>query len=386
MACDPIKLFVSVGEESADLHTSRLCRALRTFIPNMELFGFGGPKMKAEGVEIIYPLPELALIGFVEVIKKLLTVYKVEKLAMQIWKERKPDAILLVDFPGLHLRLAKYAHESGIPVIYYIAPQAWAWREKRVHMMRKVIDRLLVIFPFEEPFFRSRGIETRYVGHPLAERIPADNTPTEPLHMIPSSPRIGLLPGSRSNELRHLMPIMIKAASILRDKIPHAHFVLPLAQTITESMLSAFSLPNWIEVCRDPTYEQRKKLTFAWTCSGTATVENALLGLPMAVVFRTGRINMFLGRRLVRIPYIGMVNLIAQKGICPEFIQEQCQPETLAQYAEELLSSPSRYMEMKRDLAAVREKMGEGAASAQAAKEIMHFLEIQKGFHFTESH
>lgn len=374
----PFNLFISVGEESADLHASRVCEELKSQRPDMNLFGFGGSEMEKAGVKILYPLPELALIGFVEVVKHLPQVRKIEQSALKIWEEQKPDAVVFVDFPGLHLRLARSAHERGIPVIYYIAPQVWAWREKRVERMRKTIDRLLVIFPFEEPFFEARGLSAKYVGHPLAERIPqvdTNPTPTDP----PSeedlaSPLIGLLPGSRKNELRHTLPCMIRAAHGLRQQLPSARFLLPLASSLSITTLQRFSVPPWIEVCRDPDYQRRREITFAWTCSGTATVENALLGVPMAVVFRTGPINMFLGRRLVRVPYIGMVNLIARKGICPEFIQEQFQPETLTRYTMELLSNPARYREMKEDLKKVREQIGDHPAAKETAEEILNFL------------
>lgn len=371
---NPKKIFISVGEESADLHASRLCHELKSLTPDLQLFGFGGEKMRSAGVEILYPLPELALIGFVEVIKHLPQIYKIKSLALRAWKERKPDAIILVDYPGFHLRLAKEAHALGIPVLYYIAPQAWAWREQRVEAMRQVIDRLYAIIPFEETFFNKRGVKTLYTGHPLIERIPATEVGAPAQRAPSSAPVIGLLPGSRRNELKFMLPTLLKSAAILREWRPNCRFILPLADTLPESFLVQFSVPEWVEICRDPRYQKRKEMTFAWTASGTATVENALVGLPMAVVFRTNRLNIFIGRRLVRIPYIGMVNLIAEKGICPEFIQEQCQPLALARYADELLDNPKRYREMIDDLAKTREKISEQPASRRAAESMTRFL------------
>ncbi|MEW6238840.1 MAG: lipid-A-disaccharide synthase [Candidatus Omnitrophota bacterium] len=369
-----LKLFFSVGEESADLHASRLCAELKKRDAEIELFGFGGEKLQAEGVEILYPLPELALVGFVEVLKHLPAIFRLQSLARRAWEERKPDAVVLVDYPGFNLRLAKAAHERGIPVLYYIAPQAWAWKEGRTETMRRIVRRLMVIFPFEEPFFRKRGVETCYVGHPLLERIAPPNEKETHLN----APLIGLLPGSRKNELRHLLPVMLKAAALLRERLPQARFRLFLADGLPVNLLHSFSLPHFVDVVRDKNYERRRELDFAWTGSGTATVENALLGIPMAVLFRSHPINVFLGRRLVRIPYIGMVNLIAQKGVCPEFIQEQCQPETLARYAEELLSSPERYFEMIEDLKKMRARMGEASASKRAAEEIFAALSCEE--------
>ncbi|MBI1389291.1 MAG: lipid-A-disaccharide synthase [bacterium] len=373
METRPLRIFISVGEESADRHASRLVRALNQARPGIEWFGFGGEEMRAEGVEILYPLPDLALIGFVEVIKKLPAVFHVKKLAVEAWRKRKPDAILLVDYPGLHLNFAKQAHSMGIPVLYYIAPQAWAWREKRVDLMRETLARLLVIFPFEEHFFASRGVPAEYVGHPLIERIP-EAAPVEQRAPL-NEPEIGLLPGSRRNELKHLLPPMIKAAEIVRAALPRARFFMPLAETLPDSFLASFNPPPWLETGRDPDYQRRSRLTYAWTASGTATVENALLGLPMAVTYHSNPINVFLGRRLIRIPYIGMVNLIAEKGICPEFVQEQCHPAQLARHALELLSNPERYREMIGDLGVVRRKMGGAPASSRAAQSILNYFD-----------
>lgn len=362
-----MKIFISVGEESADRHAARVVQAFNQMQPDAEWFGFGGKSLEQQGVEILYPLPDLALIGFVEVIKRLPTMFHVRAIAEKSWNERKPDAVLLIDYPGFHLHLAKRARERGIPVFYYIAPQAWAWREKRVETMRETIKRLFVIFPFEEHFFQTRGVDAQFVGNPLLDRIPA--TPAQERAPL-DRPVVGLLPGSRKNELKRLLPTLIGAAQRLRQQKPETRFYLPLAETLPDSFLKNFDVPDWLEVGRDPDYARRKQLTFAWTASGTATMENALMGLPMAVVYRSGTVNAFLARRLIRVPYIGMVNLIAQKGVCPEFIQEQCHPGQLARHAEELLSDAKRYQEMIDDLNALRQKLGGENAAQRAAQAI----------------
>lgn len=368
----PFHLFISVGEESADAHASKLCQELTRRIPSLSIAGFGGGKMKSAGVDVLYPLPDLALIGFVEVVKHIPTVFRLKRQAIRHWTQHPPDAVLFVDFPGFNLRLAREAHRRGIPVLYYIAPQVWAWREQRVETMRNIIHQLYVIFPFEEPYFQRHGIQALYVGHPLIEQIPAQ-TVQQQNHSL-NSPLIGLLPGSRRNELKNNLPVLLRAAELYRRRNSQASFLFPLADALPESFLREFDIPSWIQVCRDSNYHHRRQLTCAWTASGTATVENALLGIPMAVVYKTSRFNMMIGRRLVRIPYIGMVNLIAQKGICPEFIQEQFQPESLVRWAEEILSSPERYHEMKTDLDNVRRKIGDISATRQTAGAIEQFL------------
>lgn len=370
-----LKLFISVGEESADLHASFLIRELHSMMPNVEWHGFGGEKMQAEGVRILYPLPELAVTGFVEVIKKLPAIRHVTKIALESWKTNKPDAIVLVDYPGLNLRLAKWAHQQGIPVIYYIAPQAWAWKENRVHLMRETLRHLMVIFPFEEAFFQDHGIPTSFVGHPFLNTLPQRSSYPTKEELI-QNPVIGLLPGSRRTEIKNMLPVMIKAAEEVKAKIPNATFVFPLAQSLPESIVNEMDIPSWIEVCRDTDYQRRLSMTFAWTSSGTATVENALLGLPMAVVYRSNWLNVMIGRWLIRVPYIGMVNLIAQKGICPEFIQEQCHPRQLARYAISILHQPDRYFEMADDLRAIRRKLSPNQNQPSAAEVLSQQLQI----------
>jgi len=370
----PFKLFISVGEESADLHTSKVCHELKTRLPEIEMKGFGGEKMRAAGVEILFNLPELALIGFVEVIKHLPQMFKLKNMAVESWQQDKPDAILLVDYPGFHLRLAKVAHDMGIPVLYFISPQVWAWKESRVETMRQVIDALYVIFPFEEPYFARHDIEARYVGHPLIERITPIPATDETTQNKLGKPVIGLMPGSRRNELRYMLPTMLKTAEQLHSNHPDWRFLFPLADTLPDSVLNEFDIPDFIEICRDQNYQRRRDMTLAWTASGTATVENALLGIPMAVVYKTGFVNMFLGRRLVRIQYIGMVNLIAQKGICPEFIQEQFHPGNLVKWTEEVINTPERYKEFLKDLEQLRGKMGNEHTSINTAEAIITFL------------
>lgn len=374
MTNKPLKLFISVGEESADLHASFLIREMQSILPNVEWIGFGGEKMKEAGVRIIYPLPELAVTGFVEVIKKLPAIRQVTNMALESWKSEKPDALLLVDYPGLNLRLAKWAQQQNIPVFYYIAPQAWAWKENRVHLMRQTLKHLMVIFPFEEAFFQEYGIPTTFVGHPFLQTLPNRTSyPTD--EELAQKPVIGLLPGSRRTELKNMLPVMVKAAEEVRNKIPAAQFVFPLAQSLPENFVNEFELPSWIEVCRDPDYQRRVSMTFAWTSSGTATVENALLGLPMAVVYRSNWVNVMIGRWLIRVPYIGMVNLIAQKGICPEFIQEQCHPRQLAGFALSLLNNPPRYREMAGDLQSIRRKLSQNQNQHSAAKVLAQQLQ-----------
>lgn len=369
----PYRLFVSAGEASGDLHTANLLRALRDQLP-VTVEGFGGERMAQAGAEILFDLPRMALIGFVEVAKHLPTVYRLFQLARKRWSDARPDAILLTDFPGMHLRLAKVAAEYDIPVIYYISPQLWAWHESRVEQIRRYVKRMIVILPFEVDFYRRHGIDVYYAGHPLLDVVP----PALPAKTDSERTCIGLLPGSRSGELKHILPVMLEAARRLRGVHPDWRFVLPLASTLPEAILNDFDMPNWIEVIRGEGYTARQTMTVAWTASGTATVENALLGVPMAILYRSHPLNVFLGRRLIRVPYIGMANLIAGNGICPEFIQEQCRPSVLAIWTEEFVLNLDLHRHVREGLSAVRRRLGEPGASQRAAAEVSRLLQEWK--------
>lgn len=371
----PFRLFVSAGEASGDLHTANLLRALKEIGP-LELEGFGGRRMTEVGVRTLFDLPKLALIGFVEVAKHLLTVRRLFALVKKRWREEPPDAILLTDFPGMHLRLAKIAEAMGIPVVYYISPQLWAWHESRVEQIRRTVRRMLVILPFEVDFYARHGIEAAYVGHPLLDHVPPYeervSDADQPFH-------IGLLPGSRPGELKKILPVMLETARNLHTRHPEWRFSLPLAETLDESILSGYGLPEWVRMVRDDDYEIRRGLSLAWTASGTATVENAILGIPTAVLYKSHPVNVFLARRLVRVPYIGLVNLIAGHGLCPEFLQEQCRPAVLEAWTEEFAASPERQVLMLRGLAETRERLGRPGASSRAAREVWTELERLRG-------
>ena len=361
----PFRLFVSAGEASGDLHTANLLKELKTLVP-AELEGFGGKRMADAGVEILFDLPSMALIGFVEVAKHLPTVWRLFREARARWEANRPDAILLTDFPGMHLRLAKAAAALGIPVIYYISPQLWAWHESRVEQVRETVRRMMVILPFEVDFYARHGIEAAYVGHPLLDHIPQSAETAAPSGDV----RIGLLPGSRMGEIKRMLPVMLRTAEALRERHPGWFYTLPLASTLDEDALRPCAPPPWLEVVRDEDYSVRRQLTLAWTASGTATVENAILGVPTAILYKTHPLNIFLARRLIRIPYIGLANLIAGQGVCPEFIQEQCRPDALAGWTEEFLQNPARQKLMKNNLAVIREHLGSPGASRNAAMEV----------------
>jgi lipid-A-disaccharide synthase len=365
-----MRIFLSAGEQSGDLHGAAVARELLRLRPDAELLGLGGSRMESAGVSILYPLPRLALIGFIEVAKHLPQLSMVRRIVRRSWLRERPDVIVLIDFPGLHLRLARLAQSFRIPVVYYIAPQLWAWGENRVTALRNRVKRLLLILPFEERFFRRHNVDCVFVGHPLMDAL-ADIEPRSYKPIVPEAATIGLLPGSRRGELSYMLPPMLDAAHRVRSIHERTTFVLSLAETLEESVLSRLRVPSWVEVVRDPGWKHRLRMDLAWTSSGTATVENAVIGVPMVIVYRTGRLNAMLARRLVRTPYIGLANLVAGYGVCPEFIQEQVRSETLAAWTLDFLEDQDRQRVMLEGLHRARKALGPQGASHRAAIEIL---------------
>ncbi len=369
-----MRIFLSAGEESGDLHGAAVIRELLRLRPDAELVGLGGHRMESAGMKIIYPLPNLALIGFIEVVKHLPEIARVRRLVRRSWENDPPDLIVFIDFPGFHLRLAGLAGSLGIPVVYYIAPQMWAWGQERARVIRERVGRLLTILPFEESFFRRYDVDSVFVGHPLMDTMA--HLEQKPFRVIPSeNATIGLLPGSRRVELSNMLPAMLEAAERLHRRYPGIHFVLPLAEALNERVLSDFSIPSYVEIVRDPNYDQRLRLDLAWTSSGTATVENAILGIPMLILYRTGRLNAMIARRLVRIPYIGLANLIAGYGVIPELIQEQVCAPTIENWTLDFIEDTERQRIMYEGLCRIREKLGPPGASRRAAEEILSVVE-----------
>ncbi|HOE12579.1 MAG TPA: lipid-A-disaccharide synthase [bacterium] len=366
-----MRIFLSAGEQSGDLHGAAVAREILRLQPETELLGLGGIRMESAGVRILYPLPRHAIIGFVGVFRHLPEIWNVWSLVRRSWQTERPDVVVLIDYPGFHLRLIKLAHRMGIPVVYYIAPQMWAWAEYRVAVLRECVRKLLVILPFEEGFFQKHKVDCVFVGHPLMDIL--QRIKPKAFHSgTVENPTIGLLPGSRRGELKHILPTMLEAAQRIRDSYSGASFALPLAETLNESDLQPFSLPPWVEVTRDPAYRRRTQMDFAWTTSGTATLENAILGVPMAVLYRTHWVNAILARRLIRTHHIGLVNLVAGEKICPEFLQERLQAESLASWTLDFFTDENRRRIMHEELLRARELLGSTGASERAAAEILN--------------
>jgi lipid-A-disaccharide synthase len=348
------KLMIVAGELSGDQHAARLVRDLRAARGDVEIFGIGGEALRKEGVRTVVDAREMAVLGFIEVLARYSFFRRIFNQMVQLLKDEKPDALLLVDYPGFNLRLAKKAHALGIPVFYYISPQVWAWHRSRIRTMVKIIDLLMVIFPFEVRVFKGTGMRVAFVGHPLVESVKRTLAqPTPELPWPAGERRVGLLPGSRRQEIERVLPPMLDAAKTLRQRNPAVAFLIPAAsdeiRALIEAQLAARPAEERaaIGVVSGQMREVVRQARAAMVCSGTATIETALLRCPMIVVYRTTWPTYLIGRALIQIKWIGMVNLVGNRTICPEFIQHEAKPAAMADVMQALIEdSPSRQAQL----------------------------------------
>lgn len=367
------------GEVSGDMHAAGLVRAIKRRCSDMEFFGIGGDELRAAGMEIIVDARDMAVMGLAEVIKRYGFFKQVFSDMVSLACARKPDAVVLVDYPGFNLRFAEKAHKMGIKVVYYICPQVWAWRRSRIRKMARIVNRLIVIFPFEPEVFKGTGLKVDFVGHPLVEV--AEKALAEPLKDLPwnGEPKIALLPGSRRQEVERILPSMVSAAGLLERKNSGAAFLIAspsdeIAGNVREVLSSHLDKPTRCEIVVGDTRQVLRQVRAAMVASGTATIEAALMGCPMVVVYKMSPLTYFLGRLLVKVPDIGMVNVVAGRRLCPELIQGAATPEALASAMDPLVGDTSERATMKAGLEEVRRLLGKGGAAEKAAEILLREL------------
>lgn len=377
------RVLIVAGEASGDLYGASLARELRALHPPLHIFGMGGDRMRGEGVELLFHIRDLSVVGISEVILKfhrLLQAYRA--LKQTLWEER-PDVLILIDFPDFNLYLARTARKARVPILYYISPQVWAWRRGRIRTIRRLIRKMLVILPFEEEIYRETGVEVSFIGHPLLDRVPyLDRARVrQELGVGEEDTVIGLLPGSREEEVRRHLPLMLHSAKIILQDIPRARFLLGKADSLKskylEERLALEVLP--VRVLTGLTYEVMRASDLLLVASGTATLEAALLEVPMVIVYRVSLLSWFLGRMMIRVPYIGLVNLVAGKELVPELIQFQATPERVSRVALAMLSDLDGLDRIRIGLSSLRTRLGSPGASRRAALEALEMMGIQKG-------
>jgi lipid-A-disaccharide synthase len=369
-------ILISAGEASGDMYAARLATALRKRVP-VHFFGMGGPRMREADVEIIADYRDVHVLGITEVLAKIPSIARVLGLLSREARRRKPALAILTDFPGFHLRLARKLKSQGVPSVYFICPQFWAWRPWRANLVRRRFVRGLCIFPFEQEWYRARGVAADFIGHPLVSEVRATHTREQfaaDNGLDPARPIVAILPGSRPGEFRqHLPRILPACASVGPSR--RAQFVLALAPGISHAEIASYLQSGvTVKIVEGATYDAVAAADLAIVSSGTATVETALLGTPMIVVYRVAPFTAAVARRLVRTPMFAMVNLIAGRRVVPELIQDDLTPERLAMETARLLDSPAERDRMRQDLAEVRAKLGAAGAIDRAADIIVAML------------
>jgi lipid-A-disaccharide synthase len=367
------KIMIVAGEASGDMHGASLVREMLRIDPSLSFYGIGGNKLKEAGVKLLANASDMAVVGLTEVIAKLGSFLKIMHQMKKSLDDIKPDLVILIDYPDFNLPLAKAAWKRGIKVFYYISPQVWAWRKSRIQQIKKVVTKMVVILPFEVDTYRQKDFSVQYVGHPLLDQVKVNYSRDEArkkFGLTVSNTTIGLLPGSRSSEVVKLLPVMLQAAKIISKEIPEIQFVLPLADTLEEkiitNIIARFAVD--VKVISGHTYDVISCADLAIVASGTATLETALLGIPLIIVYKISPLSYFIGKLAINVKNIGLVNIIAGKTIVPELIQDKANGEYIAGEVLAILTNDERKLQIIRDLAEIRAKLGNPGAAIRTAQ------------------
>jgi lipid-A-disaccharide synthase len=374
------RILIVTGEPSGDLHAANLIHAAREIDPGLSFFGVTGPNMRAAGCDTLLPYDEISVMGFVEVIGRLPAIRRAFKsVTATFTSDQRPDLLVLVDFPGFNMRLAKVAKKAGIAVLYYIAPKVWAWRQGRAKKLAATVDRIAVIFPFEPEFYAPYGLKADYVGNPLLDdyaRSVESGAELNDLKVSSDEKIVGLFPGSRRSEIRFNLETMLQTAHLLLADRPDLRFVLPLASSLDrtpiEAEIKASALP--IEIVDNDIYAVAKSCSAVLAVSGTVTLQVALTDTPLTVMYRASGLSVAIARRVVKIPFISLVNIVAGKEVIREFIQEQASPEALSAEIMQILDNPDYNQKICNGLTTVQTMLGTGGCSKRVAQIIVEMV------------
>lgn len=369
-------IMLSCGEPSGDLYAGALTRALRQAQPELTVFGFGGPALAAAGAELIGDYRGFSVTGLAEALRVVPRSLRMLRTLRDAAQARRPSALVLIDFPDFNFRLGRAVHALGIPVIYYISPQHWAWRPGRLATMKGFVRKALVIFPFEAPIYEQAGIPVEFVGHPLLELAHVTRSRAELLTGVgldPAAPTVALLPGSRPNELQRILPTLVEAIPLIRARVPAVQFVVARAPQLDDELFAALRVVDQVpvKVVESQTDDVLAAADAVITASGTATVQTAIHGTPLVIVYRLSPLTYRLGKPFVRVTTYGMVNIIAGRRVATELIQDDFTPERTCEAVVPLLTDAALAGRMRTELAAVVARLGGGGASARAARAVL---------------
>lgn len=373
-----MKFYIIAGEASGDLHASNLVKELNIIQPQSEFRGWGGDLMKKKGVKLVKHYRELAFMGFIEVVANLKTILNNIKFCKKDITEFKPDALILIDYPGFNLRIAEWAHKQGIKVFYYISPQVWAWNQSRVKKMKKVIDRLFVILPFEKDFFKQHDMDVDFVGHPLLDEIENHSNSIAnqsdynifEKDLIPNKPVIALLPGSRKQEIKTMLPLMLD----LMNDYPQFKFIIAGVNTLKGQFYQDIIKDHKVAIVYNQTYNLLNIAHAALVTSGTATLETALFKVPQTVCYKGNFISFYIARKIIKIKYISLVNLILDKPLIKELIQNEFNINTLKQEFEKISLNQDYRNYLENEYNQLKVKLGGKGASEKTAQLIIEYI------------
>ncbi|MEI6124922.1 MAG: lipid-A-disaccharide synthase [Pseudomonadota bacterium] len=377
------KILIVTGEASGDHHGALVVKALKHISPDIQVAGIGGEELEKAGMELLYHSRNLSVVGFSEVLSRashILTAYRVLKKEILT---RRPDLVMFIDYPEFNLLIAAIAKKHHVPVLYYISPQIWAWRQGRAKKIARLVTKMAVIFPFEVPFYQKFGLDVSFVGHPLLDQeinVMPRSAALKTFNFTDDGPIIGLLPGSRPSEIVRLLDPMLGAAEIIKKNFPSVQFILPLAQGISQDFVQRLIHQKKIQITMvtNSFYAALDTCDLVLVASGTATLQTALMGKPMIILYKVALLTYVIGRVLIRIPWIGLANIVAGKKVVPELIQDDITAEKIAGEACALLKDPERMQRIKTELSTIKKTLGEKGASTRVAQMIDEMINPKK--------
>jgi lipid-A-disaccharide synthase len=375
------KVLIVAGESSGDLYGALLVEAMASLAPQVIFYGIGGSEMERRGVNLLFSSSELAVVGLTEVLEKMGHIWRAWREMKRFIVDNKPHLAILIDYPGFNLRLARFLKDNAVPVMYYVSPQVWAWHAGRIKKIAKWVAKMAVILPFEEPIYQQAGVDVEFVGHPLLDILDADLSREEARRQLgvpPGALLIGLLPGSRKREVKTLLPPLVGAAKILSREFPSCRFMLPLASTVRRDLVQGFIAGSHLslDVVEGRTFEAMKAADLLLVVSGTATLEGAIAGVPMVIIYRLSPISYLIGRMLVKVKCIGLANIVVGRKVVPELIQGDVTPQRIAHEAEKILRDAAARGAIEAEFKLVKEKLGERGASYRVALIAQHMMGI----------
>ena len=366
------RILIVAGEASSDLHAANLIKEIKALMPSVKFFGLGGARMEEQDVALLANIVDLAVVGYIEVLKNIRKFKAIFNKLLQEVDKLNPSLAILIDYPGFNMRLAAELKKRNVPIVYYISPQVWAWGRNRIKLIKKFVERMIVIFKFEEVLYKKEGIPVDFVGYPFLDIVRVESPLTPP----PGRTTFALLPGSRETEVKRLLPLMLESAKIIQEKIPNSQFLILRSSTVKKELfdqiLANYQLP--IYIFSDKTYEGLAGCEFALVASGSATLESAILEKPFVIIYKVSWFSWLCLRTVIRIPYVGLVNIVAGRRIIEEFIQYHAQPKRIADYIIKTLSNSQKITFLKNELSHVKLLLGEKGANKRAARIVVDIL------------